>query len=83
MKLSPLEAAGRLLFGSGDIVVAEDVAEMLIILSQLTLGDNLPMVEEATGEEVLDNIERCKGGADDGKGGGRVEGNDGGPEGGG
>ena len=47
-------------------------------------GDNLPMVEAA--DEVLagDNIEATRnGGWDDGKGGGRVEGNDGGPEGGG
>lgn len=65
-------------------MAADEVAEMLIILSQLTLGDNRPMVEAA--DEVLagDNIEATRrGGADDGKGGGRVEGNDGGPEGGG
>ena len=64
----PLEAIGRLLFGSGVMVAIE---EMLILddVSQ-TFGDNLPM-------ELGDGF----GGWDDGKGGGREQGSDGGPEG--
>ena len=62
----PLEAIGRLLFGSVDMVA---IGEMLI-LSQ-TFGDKRPMEQFGEG----------RGGWDDGNGGGREQGSDGGPEG--
>ena len=62
-----MEAIGRLLFGSVDMVA---IGEMLM-LSQLTFGDKRPMEQFGEG----------RGGWDDGNGGGREQGSDGGPEG--
>ena len=84
-------AVGRLDFGSGD--VADIVLEMFIILSQLTWGDmDLPPMEKGTegtpgptrewGAETTEGDttnEVVRGGWDDGKGGGREQGSDGGP----
>ena len=83
----PLVAVGRLDFGSGD--VANILLEMLIILSQLTWGDmDLPPMdwgtETPTKEWGADTTEgdtnEIRGGCDEGKGGGREHGRDGGPE---
>ena len=65
----PLEAIGRLLFGSVDMVA---IGEMLILDDELsqTFGDNRPM-----------EFGEGRGGWDDGNGGGREQGSDGGPEG--
>ena len=87
----PLVAVGRLDFGSGD--VADIVLEMFIILSQLTWGDmDLPPMEKGAGgtpgptrewgaetTEGDTTNEVVRGGWDDGKGGGREQGSDGGP----
>ena len=84
-------AVGRLDFGSGD--VADIVLEMFIILSQLTWGDmDLPPMEKGAGgtpgptrewgaetTEGDTTNEVVRGGWDDGKGGGREQGSDGGP----
>ena len=79
-------AVGRLDFGSGDVA---DILEMLIILSQLTWGDmDLPPMDWGTetptrewGAETTEgDTNEILGGCDDGKGGGREHGRDGGPE---
>ena len=64
-----MEAIGRLLFGSVDMVA---IGEMLILDDELsqTFGDNRPM-----------EFGEGRGGWDDGNGGGREQGSDGGPEG--
>ena len=83
----PLVAVGRLDFGSGD--VANILLEMLIILSQLTWGDmDLPPMDWGTetptkdwGAETTEgDTNEIRGGCDEGKGGGREHGRDGGPE---
>ena len=71
MQILPLEAVGRLDLGDMLAVVA---VEMLIFLSQVTMfGDNLPIISG-----VIEAETRI-GGWDEGKGGGREEGNELGP----
>ena len=67
----------RLLFGSGDIVAMDEMLSLEEV-SQ-TFGDNRPM-EFPPETEVVAVVEG-RGGWDDGKGGGREQGKDGGPEG--
>ena len=78
------EAIGRPLFGSGDIVAMDEMLSLEEV-SQ-TFGDNRPMevpdpdVPPPEPDVVVVFVEG-RGGWDDGRGGGREQGRDGGPEG--